>query len=91
VTLQQAAQQALEVQNAVNLSGVVKSFDTILQTVLWPEARKAGEGTEWVNTHPISIAFVDKLASLTRTQYNSSPVFSAFDELEKLAKGQDGG
>lgn len=56
--------QALEVQEACNLSGVVHSFDAILSR-LWDEARRLGKGTDWVNTHPICVLFADKISSLT--------------------------
>ena len=70
MTLQQAAQQAMDVQDACNLSGIVRSFDRIVQEVLKPEAERLGKGIEWVNEHPISKLFIDKFASLARTQYN---------------------
>ncbi len=45
IALRQAAQSALEVQNAVNLSGVLHSLDQIAGDVLWPAARRQGKGT----------------------------------------------
>ena len=68
MTLQQAAQTALDVQDACNLSGVAHSFVDIVMDVLWPEARRLNHGTDWVNQHPIVTLFLDKLASLNRTQ-----------------------
>ena len=55
---------ALAAQDACNLSGIVHSFANIL-TDLQVEAAEQGEGTEWVNNHPISILFADKIADLT--------------------------
>ena len=55
---------AILVQDAVNLSGVVKSFSEVL-TRIWEEARELGKGTDYVNTHPISILYSDKIADLT--------------------------
>lgn len=63
--------EALEVQTAVNLSGVVHSFARATE-VLWSEARRLGEGTNWVNEHPISRLFVDKLVSLAGTDKDLS-------------------
>jgi hypothetical protein len=89
MTLQQAAQQALDVQNACNLSGVVHSLDQIVREVLWPEADRLGKGTDFVNTHPIVSMFLDKLASLNRTQCLCSGSMDAYHkatgEVEKLA------
>lgn len=93
MTLQQAAQTALDVQDACNLSGVVRSFHTIVMEVLWPEARKLGKGTDWVNQHPIVSLFLDKLASLNRTQCLCSHNMDAFSkacrQVEELASGKD--
>lgn len=68
------AKDALDVQNACNLSGVVHEFSRAMDS-LWSLARYAGEGTEWVNTHPVSILYSSKIASLTGSE--SMPRFSA--------------
>lgn len=65
-TLKQAAQLALDVQDACNLSGVVRSFATVTET-LWEEARRLNQGTDFVNRHPISILFSSKIESLTHS------------------------
>jgi hypothetical protein len=62
-TIAEEAQTALDVQNAVNLSGVVHSLSRTMST-LWNEANRIGEGTEWVNSHPIVRLYLDKLQSL---------------------------
>lgn len=86
MTLQEAAKEAIVVQDACNLSGVVHKFSQILTEVLWPEARKQEKGTDWVNRHPISIMFTDKIASLSCR--GSLVDFSkAYDEVKVLAKG----
>lgn len=55
---------AILVQDACNLSGVVHSFSRIM-TRVWIEARKRGKGTDWVNEHPICVLFANKIANLT--------------------------
>lgn len=90
-TLKEAAQAALDVQNACNLSGIVRSFSPIMLTI-WEEARRIEKGTDWVNTHPIAILFISKLSDLSRYHYGSySDVQDTFDkactECERLAKG----
>lgn len=83
LTLREAAQTALDVQDACNLSGVVRSFAEVTQ-VLWDEAHKIGEGTEWVNSHPITLMFVDKLADLS-----GQPVMNygqAYRDVRRLAE-----
>ena len=84
-TLKEHAKDALNVQNACNLSGVVHSFDKVV-TDLWEEANRIGKGTDWVNTHPIVQAYVDKLASLARVQSNVNNVFDAFEACRKIAE-----
>jgi hypothetical protein len=67
MTYQQAAQTAIDVQDASNLSGVVHSMGLAVSAV-WDEARKQGKGTEFVNKNPIMYLYIDKLASLNGTQ-----------------------
>jgi hypothetical protein len=60
-------QQALDVQNACNLSGVLHSFNAVIDDV-WAEAHEVGKGTDYVNTHPLVRLWVDKLAHLSGIQ-----------------------
>ena len=57
-------QNAIDVQDACNLSGVVHTFSDVISRIWW-EANKRGEGTNWVNTHPIVVLYVSKLATLS--------------------------
>jgi uncharacterized Zn finger protein (UPF0148 family) len=78
-TLKQCAQLAIDAQSACNLSGVVKSFASVTET-LWEEARKNNHGTNWVNSHPISKLFAEQITHLTsQTSY-----MTAHDECDKL-------
>jgi hypothetical protein len=86
LTMKQAAQMALDVQNAVNLSGVVHSFAEVMHT-LSEEANRIGQGTEWKNMHSVVTLFLDKLASLNGYGYDStSHVNRAFDAVKQLAR-----
>ncbi len=87
MTLRDAAQTALDVQNACNLSGVLASFTEIVHEVIWPEARRLGHGTEWVNEHPICTLFLSKLGSLNRGYYECD-FMHASDACEALARGE---
>ena len=91
ISLQQAARTALDVQNAVNLSGVVRSLSEIVTEVLWPEARKLGKGTEYANTHPIVTLFLHKLLSLNHADCFCSECITTYSrariEVEKIASG----
>ena len=92
MTIQQAARTALECQDACNLSGVLASFKEIVHEVIWPEARRLGKGTEYVNSSPICTLFLDKLASLNRSQClcpdSMKSYYTAYTEVEKLARGE---
>lgn len=85
MTIQEAAQQALDVQDACNLSGIVFSFAKIMQ-VICDEATRRGEGTDWKNQHPITVLFVDKLAQLAGVgTFHAAP--HAYEACKKLAAG----
>lgn len=65
MTMKQLAREALDVQNACNLSGVVHGFSRAISHLraLLPDA-----GTDEINHHPICILWADKISSLTGTQ-----------------------
>lgn len=60
-TLQQAAQSALDVQDACNAAGIIHSLDTIVREVLIP----LNIGTREVNSHPIVAMYLYKLGELS--------------------------
>jgi hypothetical protein len=80
-TIREAAKEALLVQDACNLSGVVHSFSRLLTDVIWPEAHAQGKGTDYVNNHPVVALFIDKLRSLCSTD-----VMDAWKECERLSE-----
>jgi len=88
MTMQEAAKAALEVQDACNLSGVLRSFQQIVSDVIWPEARKQGKGTEFVNTHPICTLFLVKLTDLNRYSdaLTDGSYSRAHDAVSKIAQ-----
>lgn len=87
-TIQQAAQCAIDVQDACNLSGVLGAFKDIVHDTIWPEARRLGKGTEWVNKHAICTLFLDKLADLNCPGREAGTVgdfHPAYEECHRLA------
>jgi hypothetical protein len=80
------AREAMAVQNACNLSGVLQAWArSIIE--LRPHVEAAGGGTTELNRHPINRVWSDKVASLTGTQ--AAPlgeIMAAFDAVEKLAQ-----
>jgi hypothetical protein len=85
--MQLAAQTAIDCQDACNLSGVLASFKEIVHEVIWPEARKLGKGTEYVNRHPIVTLFIYKLACLN-SAYMECDYLHASDACEAIARGE---
>lgn len=57
-------QLAIHSQSACNLSGIVHSFSEVISRI-WNEARALGEGTDFVNRHPISRLFAEQIAHLS--------------------------
>lgn len=57
-------QQADRAGSAVNLSGIVHSFDDVIGRIR-EDAREIGEGTDWVNRHPICVLYAEALHTLT--------------------------
>ena len=84
MSIKKLAIEAIAVQDAANLSGIAKSFGRVMSQ-LWDEANKRGEGTEWVNTHPIAKLWVDKMAGLSRvrTFEEFSKAYEACDRFTK--------
>ena len=89
MTMQKAALTALEIQNGCNLSGIANALNQALQEALWPEARRIGEGMQWVNRHPIVSLFLDKLCDLNAYGYTQDAFAKAYDAVEQLAIADD--
>lgn len=80
VSINDLCKLSLDVQMACNLSGVVHSFQVVL-TKLWAYANENKKGTDWVNQHPISVLFVDKIADLTGIDHSNhaEPFHTAYN------------
>jgi len=57
-------QDALMVQSACNLSGIVNSFTEILSRIL-EQAQSVGQGTDFGNQHPICVLFAEQIKHLS--------------------------
>jgi hypothetical protein len=82
-TLQEAASDALTVQDACNLCGVAQAFARAMLTVL-DDCRSKGQGTDEMRKHPITIAFMDKLRFMVNNP-SPSEFAAAFDAVEEMA------
>lgn len=70
---------AIFAQDACNLSGVVHTLAELL-----PRIREEPDctGTDFVNTHPIVVLYVNKLSSLSGAE-NGLAFSAAYDECKK--------
>ncbi|MHC4434967.1 MAG: hypothetical protein ACYTBS_24275 [Planctomycetota bacterium] len=67
-------EKALFSQSACNLSGLVHALSEVVDRI-WVEARLRGEGTEYVNNHPIVRLYVEQLQHLCKTSYADAHSF----------------
>lgn len=82
-TLAMLAREACDVQNACNLSGVVRTYAEVLSALRdLPECT----GNAWLHSHPIAIAFADKIASLTGIQYFNATAIEAHNACGRLVE-----
>lgn len=65
---------AIEVQNASNLSEVLKSWARAIDTI-WEEIHAAKGGTDTFNNHPVNVLFASKVNSLTGYEQNFSRAY----------------
>lgn len=79
-TLKELAQEAIAVQDACNLSGVILSWSNNISRL-----RKLMQGspTNEINFHPINVLFASKVASLTGAE-NGLLFVDAYNEVMKI-------
>jgi hypothetical protein len=67
------AKDAIAVQDACNLSGVVHSFSKIMTELRVLAQEQGWSCTDKINRHPVCILFADKIASLTSPGSSINP------------------
>jgi hypothetical protein len=76
-------QQALDMQDACNLSGLVYALPKVMDAIC-EESRELGKGTAYRNTHPLMLLWIDKLCHLAGIQAwqgdAQKRIDAAFDE-----------
>ena len=81
-TIKELATDALNVQDACNLSGVVHGFARAMS-----DLAEHTSGTDERNSHPIVILWVDKLAHLSGYKQDySATVVDAYKQVSSLAE-----
>lgn len=84
-TLKELAKEALLVQDACNLSGVVKGFDRAIADL---KQHLPDLSTTEFNNLPINAMWADKIASLTGAQNIGMGDYSSlYDKVTKLSEG----
>lgn len=93
-TMEELAKEALDVQDACNLSGVIHAWSrsiTNLRELLFQARGQRMPDTDAVNTHPINKLFADKVAHLTGTQQmrteEDDEITEAYELCKMLAEG----
>lgn len=88
MTMKEMCREAILVQDACNLSGVVHSFSNLL-----PDLRREigggdslNAGTDQVNNHPVCRLFADKIASLANVQGITTRTMDAYSAAYKFCK-----
>jgi phage gp16-like protein len=82
-TIQELAKEACDVQDACNTIAVVGGMHRAMQSLMH-DHNLFGDA---LSRHPVTVAWADKVASLTGVQGNSGPAFHAHGECARLAKG----
>lgn len=89
-TLNQLAQEAIDVQDACNLSGVVHGWHRAMEdlfTILRGPPHNLG--TDSINQHPINQLWASKCHDLARMGMSDYEAYSkAYDACKKLAGGE---
>ena len=68
---------ALMSQGAVNVGALVRDLANYID-LMWDEARLLGEGTDYVNNHPVMRLFIEQMNYQCKTDY-----FKAYEVCER--------
>ena len=86
-TMRELAQEALEVQDACNLSGVVHGWGRSIMRLRKLLNQEKQVGTDILNTHPINQLWADKVGSLTGPiPFEQSGRLAAYAAVQDLAR-----
>jgi hypothetical protein len=82
-SLQEIAQEAIDIQDASNISGVALRFFQALSDLRGlPECT----GNAWLNAHPITALYLDKLASFSPYRAGSDEFSRVYATRKGMAK-----
>lgn len=69
-SMKELCQEALDVQDASNLSGVVHSFSRAISDLRAHLEKESNFSTSRLNQHPVCVLYSSKIASLTGSENN---------------------
>lgn len=81
-SMKDLCEMALNVQNAVNLVAIVKSYDRALE-----DLRDLGIDRSELASHPVSVLFASKIASLTNSE-DTATFSKAYNEAMDIVEGK---
>lgn len=86
-TLKELAQEAIDVQDGCNLSGVVHGWHRAMETLCSILRENPGfNGTDEINQHPINQLWASKVHDLARMGLSDDVAYeAAYNECKKLA------
>ena len=84
-TLQEASRDALAVQNACNVSGVVLAFGRAMSAVMDDCCKPGGGGPVAARHHPITVLFMDKLNDMCGRNIKQIDYCEAYEKCSKMA------
>lgn len=86
-TYEELIKEALDIQNASNLSGVVHTFSRAITDLREILSKEGKFSTEAMNGHPVSILYSSKIASLTMSEDKFHYAYSwSLDMIEGIRK-----
>lgn len=88
INLEKAYRDTDLAMSACNATPVAGLLHDIMKNVLWPISHELGYGTEFVNTHPLVICLVNKLAELSDASFERT-ANTAFSNLRHQIEEMD--
>jgi hypothetical protein len=85
-TMQQLCRDAILVQDACNLSGVVHSFSAAMTDLRAHLSTQPDFSTDKLNRHPVAQMYASKIASLTGCE-DARSFTNAYSECDDIANG----
>ena len=84
-TLAQLAKEAIEIQDACNLSGLVHGWHRSIIELREELGKQGIFDTDKINQHPINVMWVSKLADLAHYDGSMTKFSFAYDACQELA------